>query len=269
MSVPGPAPTARQWLGAARRSHDRLAGIVAPLSGDDLDRGSACREWTVAQVLSHLGSQAEIFSLFFEAGLSGGEAPSQQAFAPIWDAWNARSPYQQATDSVAANDALLGRLEELSDDVLGGFRLALFGRDMDAAGVLRMRLSEHALHTWDVAVAFDPGATVAADAVELLVDGLGDTVGRAGRPSEQAMVVDVVTTDPERRFRLHTGGVSLQPAEDTDGADREASRATLSLPAEGFIRLVTGRMGEGHPTRGPVHAEGTSLAELRAVFPGF
>ena len=81
-----------------------------------------------------------------------------------------------AVASIAANDALLKRLEGLDDEQLASFRLALFGRDLDIAGLLRMRISEHAIHTWDIAVTLDPAAELAPESVELLIDGLADTV---------------------------------------------------------------------------------------------
>ncbi|HEU4840528.1 MAG TPA: maleylpyruvate isomerase N-terminal domain-containing protein, partial [Ilumatobacteraceae bacterium] len=50
----------RHWIAALRASHDALAGVVASLDDEGLTTPSMCREWTVAQVLSHLGSGAEI-----------------------------------------------------------------------------------------------------------------------------------------------------------------------------------------------------------------
>ena len=57
---------------------------------------------------------------------------------------------------------------------------------------------EHAVHTWDVAVALDPAATVAPDAVGLLVDTLGQFMGRAAKPDGVERRLRVSTTDPER-----------------------------------------------------------------------
>ena len=44
-----------------------------------------------------------------------------------------------------------------------------------------MRLSEHAVHTWDVAVSLDPAAEVAPDAVELLLVQLPMLAGWTGK----------------------------------------------------------------------------------------
>ena len=82
-------------------------------------------------------------------------------FVPIWDARNARDPRAQAADSLKAEHVFLERFESLDAAQLDGFGLALFGMDVDAAGLAPMRLSEHALHSFDVAVALDPAAKVA------------------------------------------------------------------------------------------------------------
>ena len=164
---------ATPWVRAVRASHDRLAGIVAGLDAQRLRAQSYDTEWSVADVLSHLGSGAEISSLYIEAGVTGGDPPSSEDFKPIWETWNARSPEDQAERSVAVNEALVSRVESLTPQEQTGFHVTMFGRmPMDLAGVLGMRLSEHALHTWDVAVTLDPAAKVPQDAVDLLVDRL-------------------------------------------------------------------------------------------------
>lgn len=246
---------------AVRASHDRLAGLVAGLDGDGLRARSYDAEWSIADVLSHLGSGAEIFSLTLAAGLSGGESPTMDDFKPIWDTWNARSPEDQAAESVAANEALVARVEALTPEQRAAFQVTMFGRmPMDLAGVLGMRLSEHAVHTWDVAVALDPAATVAPDAVDLLIDRLPMMAGFTGKKAGAPVTVAVTTTGPDRTFTLDTGGVTLAPA----GAG-DAPAASLSLPAEAFLRLVYGRLGD----EAGLEASGVTLAELKPVFPGF
>jgi uncharacterized protein (TIGR03083 family) len=251
------------WLSALRRSHRRLAARTSGLDASGLRAPSYCGDWTIAQVLSHLGSQAVIFGLLLEAGLSGGDPPGQDDFRAIWDAWNARTPEDQAADSVAANDDLVRRLEGLDTDRLRSFHLRAFGGDLDAVGLLRMRLSEHAVHTWDVEVALDPGVTVAADAVALLVDGLPEMAARVGRPAGSTATLLVSTTDPERRFAIVTDGVGLEP-----WSDRHTS-GTLQLPAEALLRLLYGRLDPAHTPPVQLDAPGISLDDLRAVFPGF
>jgi uncharacterized protein (TIGR03083 family) len=252
-----PAP----WIEALRHSHDRLQAIAGPLDAAQLERRSYASDWSIAQVLSHIGSQADIFGLFLDAGLGGQDPPGPDAFPAIWEAWNARSPQDQAADALRADEAVTARFEAMDDDQLKRFQLTAFGMELDAARLAGMRLSEHALHTWDIAVALDPAATVAADAVGLLVDTLGQTVARAGRPGGAQRRLHVCTSDPERHFTLETGEkVTLVPA------GHAAGLPGLGLPAEALVRLVYGRLDPAHTP--PVQARQADLDELRQTFPG-
>ena len=83
---------------------------------------------------------AEIFSLYVDAGVTGGDPPAPEDFKPVWEAWNARSPEDQAALSVAANEALVARIETLNAEQRTGFHVTMFGRmPVDLAGVLGLR----------------------------------------------------------------------------------------------------------------------------------
>jgi uncharacterized protein (TIGR03083 family) len=259
-----PAP----WIDALRHSHDTLRALAGPLDAGQLQERSYASEWTIAQVLSHLGSQAEIFGLFLDAGLTGGDPPGQEAFVPIWDEWNARSPQAQAADALQADRAVVERFESLDDGQVQRLRLAMFGMDLDAAGLARMRLGEHAVHTWDIGVALDPAATVAPDAVDLLVDTLGQIAAMTGKPGGTACRLRIVTSSPERTFVLETGEtVTLRAAEGAEGAGDAGSLPEVRLPAEALVRLVYGRLDPAHTP--PVETRDADLDELRQMFPGF
>lgn len=252
------------WVRAVRASHDRLAGIVATLDSDDLRKQSYAKEWSIADVLSHLGSGAEIFELSVNAGL-GGEPPGQEDNQRIWDTWNARSPEEQAAKSIAANEALVSRIESLTPDQLAAFRVSMFGgMIMDAAGLLRMRLSEHAVHSWDVAVVVDPAARVSQDAVELLVGGLPQMIQRVGKKAADPAVIAVTASNPDGTYTLDTGGVTLTPV-----APETPASASLELTSEALLRLVYGRVDESTVASGELRATNVTLPELQAVFPGF
>jgi uncharacterized protein (TIGR03083 family) len=254
-----------QWISALRHSHDRLRANVEPLSPEQLVETSYCDEWSIAQVVSHIGSQSEIFGLSLDAGLSGQDPPGGDAFPPIWDRWNAKSPQAQAADGLRADQAALERFESLGPDELARLRLQMFGMDLDAAGLARMRLSEHAMHTWDVAVALDPDAKVAPDAVALLVDTLDQLAARAAKPDGKPRTVRVLTSDPDRQFILETGEtVTLTPS---DGSGHEPGLPELRLPAEAFIRLLYGRLDPAHTPA--VESTGVDLDDLRQLFRGF
>ena len=249
------------WIGALRHSHDRLQALVEPLDLASLEQRSYASEWSIAQVLSHLGSGADIFALFLEAGLARQDPPGRDAFVPVWNVWNAKDPQAQATDGLRADEAAVERFESLDPDQRR-LRLQVFGMDMDLIGLARMRVSEHAVHTWDVAVALDSSATVAPEAVGLLVDMVGQLAARSAKPDGKQRRIRVSTTDPERHFVLETGeAVSLTES------DGEQGLPELRLPAEAFVRLVYGRLGPHHTP--PVEANGVDLDELRQLFPGF
>jgi len=253
---PGP------WIDALRHSHERLQAVAGSLDADQLRRRSYASEWSIAQVLSHIGSQAEIFSLFLDAGLGGQDPPGPETFAPIWDVWNAKSPEDQAADALRADETVTARFESIDDEQRKRFAVKLFGMDFDATGLARMRLGEHAVHTWDIAVALDPAATLAPDAVDLLIDTLGQLVARAGKPGGAQRRLHVSTSSPVRHFTLETGEtVTLAASGYSEGLPE------LALPAEAFIRLVYGRLDPAHTP--PVETKRADLDELRQVFPGF
>jgi uncharacterized protein (TIGR03083 family) len=251
------------WLSALRESQQRLAKLVGPMSAADVEAPSYDTEWSIAQVMSHLGSGAEIFALFLDAGLTGSPSPPFEKFQAIWDEWNAKSPNAQAQDGLRADAHFVAALDAIEDPRRASWRLEMFGSDQRLADVIRLRLGEHTLHSWDIAVMGDPKATLPADAVELLVDQMDQLVARAGKKPEQPVTVDVETTDPTHRFRLDATGeaLALTPAEPGTKAD-----AKVELPAEAMIRLFYGRLDPDHTP--PLEVEGVELDTLRTMFPG-
>ena len=258
------AQDALELVAALRRSHDHLMAIIDRLTDDQVTGRSYCRDWTVAQVLSHLGSGAEMTTGWLDATLAGRPLPGQEASQAIWARWNAKTPQQQRDDCRTADTAAVERYESLSDEQLSSLRIPLFGREFDAAGMLRLRLGEHAIHTWDVEVIADRSALVLADAVGLLVDNLGLLAARTGKPPASPLDLRVVTEAPERRLRLTSGeAVQLGPA------DRDGDGGELRLPAEALVRLVYGRLDPEHTPEVQLSGTEISLDDLRLVFPGF
>ncbi|HEY3484307.1 MAG TPA: maleylpyruvate isomerase N-terminal domain-containing protein, partial [Ilumatobacteraceae bacterium] len=100
----------RAWVTALHTGHDRLARFVADAAPDDLTHPSMCAGWNVAQVLSHLGSGAEIGL----ATVLGASADNEA----VWARWNARSPSDMASSYVAAEARVLDWYDALSDDEL-------------------------------------------------------------------------------------------------------------------------------------------------------
>jgi uncharacterized protein (TIGR03083 family) len=253
----------RALIGILRNSHDRLAALVQPLGPDELRAQSYDSDWTVAQVLSHLGSGAEIATLNLSSALGGHGTMDPAAFQPIWDAWNNRSPDDQAADCLTWDERNVSRLEQLTDEQLAGIRFDFLGRELDAAGLIRLRLSEHAMHTWDVAVFSDPAATVAADAVPEVFEQIAQLLQFVAKPAGDSFRVRLRTTGLDRDYLLDVG----EPVTLSDWVDGTEVDGVVELPAEALLRLFYGRLDPEHT---PAYtAEGIDLDRLRAVFPGF
>jgi hypothetical protein len=92
------------WIAALRNSHERLASLVKPLSPEQLRGPSYDTDWNVAQVLSHLGSGAEIALMMLPSALGQAEPVDRAAFQPVWDTWNAKSPDDQAADALVSDE---------------------------------------------------------------------------------------------------------------------------------------------------------------------
>ena len=265
-------PSPQTLIAVLRNSHERLASLAHAVSEEFLTERSYCTDWTVAQVLSHLGSGAEISLLMLESALSG-EPMDREAFAPIWDTWNAKTPAQQAADCLPADDAHISRLEGLTDAELGRISLDFFGMKLDAAGVVRLRLSEHAVHTWDVAAAIDPVAVVAPEAVAQLIGQLFWLAERTGRPAEDPFRVRLRGSYPDVDFLLEVAGkVALTPwpAEGSGPAGGAGpADGEIHLPTEALLRLMYGRLNAAHTPPAEVIGAPGLLDQVRAVFPGY
>lgn len=246
-------------VAALRSSVARLREVAASLGDADLTRRAYPSEWTTADVLSHLGSGAVITQRRLEDVLAGVPAPDD--FAPgVWAEWNAKGPVAQRDDALAADAALLARLEAVTPEEAGSLTFTMGPMTLDFAAFVGMRLNEHALHVWDVEVVDDPSATLPRQAAEQVVDNLGLIARFTGRPTGDSATITVATTEPARVFT-----VALEPGSVTFGPGSDADPVTLTLPAEAFVRLVYGRLDPEHT---PPGEHGAALGVLRQVFPG-
>ncbi|HZX56308.1 MAG TPA: maleylpyruvate isomerase N-terminal domain-containing protein, partial [Ilumatobacteraceae bacterium] len=75
-------------LEALKASAQRLSSLVGGLSPDQLTMQSYASKWTIADVLSHIGSGAVIMRNGVDTAVS--ERPPDPAFnQSVWDEWNA------------------------------------------------------------------------------------------------------------------------------------------------------------------------------------
>ena len=257
----------RTWIATLRQSHDRLDKVVRSLTPEQIRAQSYDTEWSIAQVLSHIGSGAEISLLMLPGALGEGEPAGRETFPAVWDVWNAKSPDEQAADGLASDEKQVEALEALTDEQLASIDMDFFGMmRLDAVGVVRMRLSEHAMHTWDVEVVGAPAAAVQQRAVDLLIDGMPQFIARRAKAPAEPFSVRITTTDPARDYLLTAG----EPVIITDwpGEVTGAEVPHLTMPAEALLRLFYGRLDPDH-TPSSVSGDADTLNKLRATFPGF
>lgn len=257
-------------IAALRTGYDSLAAQVAKFSDDDLALTSGAAEWDVSQVLSHMGSGAEINRAVVQAALDGKPNPGRDFNVSVWARWDAMSRRERADGFLSANPPLLELYESLDADTRQNLRIDMgfLPAPVDVATAVRLRLSEQTLHSWDVRVTFDEGATLAPEAAGPLLEGTGDLLGwlaKADKLDGKQGIIQVRTTAPDEVFALRLGErISLEREvvpEEFDG--------TLALPAEAWLRLVAGRLAPEHT---PAGVETTGLADLdllRRVFPGY
>ena len=250
-----------QPLNALRESVELLGRIGDDLPPDKVRARAYPTEWTIADVFSHIGSGAVIARRLFEVTLAGAE-PDPEFNQSVWDEWNAKEPEAQVGEATAADLAFLESLESTDDEQRADFHVSFGPLDLDFDGVAGLRLGEHALHTWDVAVALDPSATLLPSSTDIVIDTLDRLVGFTGKPTGTEHTLHITTSAPERGFTLAIGADSLELT-DSD----PVAAPDLELPSEAFIRLVYGRLDPAHTPA--IGGSPTVLEELRRAFPGF
>jgi uncharacterized protein (TIGR03083 family) len=261
--------TADVLIDALAQSHDDLVGFIAGFKAADLTHASACSKWDVSQVLSHLGSGAEISLATLEGGLGTAEPPTQDFYQGVWARWDAMAPEARAEGFVESDGRLVRRCQGLDPTTRAELRVDLpfLPAPADLATVTGLRLSEVTFHAWDVKVAFRPETTLLPVGTELGLDQIGLFVrmlGRADALGGQPVGLTVETSEPARRFGLRIG----DSAELSDAP--ESPDGVLQAPAEAWLRLVAGRLPpERTPTSVDLTSEAVTLDDLRRVFPGF
>ena len=247
-------------LEALRSSAARLRDLVATMSEAELNRSAYPSEWSIADVLSHIGSGAVIMHRRLDDVLAGLDTPDD--FAPgAWDAWNAKTPTAQRDDALAADASLLAAMDSVTADERAAFSFDMGPLKLGFDAFVAMRLNEHAFHTWDIEVTVDPAAVIPEQVAALVVDNLELIARYTAKPTGGTATITIATTRPPRGYTiaLTPESVTLLPTPSVE------AHADIELTAEAFARLVYGRLDPGHTSH---NEEGPLLDELRRVFPG-
>src|SRR3954452_14589232 len=98
---------------ALRASVARLHALTLGMTEGDLTRQAYPAEWTIADVLSHLGSGAVIHQRRLHDIVAGHDTPDDFS-ASVWDEWNAKSTSAKRDDALAADAALLADINAVT-----------------------------------------------------------------------------------------------------------------------------------------------------------
>ena len=252
-----------ETMAELRANHDRLRAVVEGLTDDQLAARSGADKWTVADVLSHLGSGAEIarYSLLTAIG-DDDERPGNQ---DVWDRWNALPPTEQASGFLESDRRLVELYESLTPEQRETTMvdLGFLPAPVPLATPLAMRLNEQTLHGWDARVGLDPTAALSDEAADLVVrhytGSMAFMLGFTGKADKL-----------EEDVRLAVGDHTLVIDESVALVEGvEAPTATFAGPREAVVRMMAGRL---KPENTPADIEVTgnvTLEDLRRVFPGY
>ena len=254
-------------IAALRSTHDDLAPLVRDLSTAQLSAPSGASEWTVAQVLSHLGSGAEISQAGFRAALDEAPAPDDDFNQGVWPRWNELSPRAQADGFLEHDAALVDAFESLTSHQRESLQLKLgfVPAPLPIAAIAGLRLNEAAQHSWDVRVALDPAATLDAGSAAVLVEHfngeLGFLLGFIGKTDSlsEPVVLELQSSDAAILIEDH---ISLSKA-------ATGATATFTGELEAALRLITGRLTSAYTPASVEVTGNVSLDDLRRVFPGY
>jgi uncharacterized protein (TIGR03083 family) len=249
-------------IAALRANHDNLVAVVPDLTAQQLTGRSGAAEWSIAQVLSHLGSGAEISRKPIAA--AAGEQVEPEDNQAIWARWDGSSPGQQAAGYVEHGTAYLDTVEGLSAEQRDSLKIDLgfLPEPVPLLVALGMRLNEVANHAWDVQVGLDPQAEIDAETaavlVELFAGPLAFLLGFSSKPDR---------LDREARLAVPGGAMEITDKVVVSSAVADPT-ANLAGPQGAVIRLISGRLTPEH-SEGVVVTGDVSLDDLRKVFPGY
>ena len=166
---------------------------VATLAPEAWEQPSACQGWTVADVVAHLVGQD--FALRLSRGLQGDSSPPEGAppVAEHDEDQFARNIFQRAFNT---REQVGNRLQEVLfqrlDEAVQAFaavrpeqwdNLCYWPPGPEPVRVmLDMRISELAMHAWDVCSRFDPAYRLSDGCIPALMDTTPRAVRRAFRP---------------------------------------------------------------------------------------
>jgi uncharacterized protein (TIGR03083 family) len=254
-------------IAALGAEHAIISSTVRDLTDDQLTGPSGAAAWTVAAVLSHLGSGAVITLAGLQTALGVRQPPQDGFNQSVWDRWNAMSPAEQRAGFLVHNAALVSAFEALDERQRESLELhvGFLPAPLSVSSFVGMRLHESAQHSWDVRVAGDPAAGLlpaSADVLAELFSGeLAFLLGFMGKADLIAGPVQLEIGDSGYGLSIDDSVALVSPV--------DHPTATFTGPLEAAIRLIAGRLGPEHTPSDLTVTGNITLEDLRTAFPGF
>ncbi|HEY5869835.1 MAG TPA: maleylpyruvate isomerase N-terminal domain-containing protein [Candidatus Tectomicrobia bacterium] len=209
----------------------RLEAFLRTLAPADWQHPSRCDQWQVADVVAHLIEDRHADRI--TRGLQGDLTPSGFVPSGMWhtDAWRAAVVQHPRTLRRHLGDALLATFcaeNAHVDTLLTGLQPEEWetlcyhpSGPLTVRDLVTLRLTEVAMHGWDIRASFDPQASLSEAGVLALVSTIPRVVRRVCRPD--------ATSTRALRYRWH---MTTPPTTTTDivlnadGASVESDRHT-------------------------------------------
>ena len=223
------------------------------LSPDDLQKPSACEDWSVADVLGHLGGQA--FALQVNRGIQGDYSPPEGATAVAdhdEDGFARGISDRAKTTREQHGEQLVTVVNQRLDETVTVFNgvdpkewetLCYWPPGPEPVRtLLDMRIAELTMHTWDIRSVLDGEYHLSPDSVGVLIDTVDRAVRRAFRPDPslaRPLVHRFVVSGPAATSRdivIAAEGPQVGPA-----GDQEPD-VTFQCDGETYVLVMYGRL---------------------------
>jgi len=230
-----------------------ISGRAASLSPDQMALPSACDEWQIQDVISHLvgGAERQIDSM--RRGRAGDSGPPE-GFTPqessAMSATNAQRDIQRREDLgnglMAAFDEyyerLYAELDHFDPDGWDTLCWHLRRGAMPASDYVELRIQELAIHDWDIRKALEPGLSLHPDSIESLLGMAPKWLGMCFRPGEKLerpVAFEFDLAPPyERSIIVRVSGDAF----DMPAPEEVPDRWTVCGEAPAFLLFIYGRI---------------------------
>jgi uncharacterized protein (TIGR03083 family) len=264
--------TFQHVLDAIKREYQSIVRDFESHPSSYAEQDSYCANWKNYQVVSHLGSGAELFQKSLETSLDGKEAVTADTRQAVWGHFDGLAPQAVYPEFRDRMDKLVGYLEELPESKQNEI-VPTFAGEMPLPKALLTRLNEVSLHSWDILVTQNPNLGLpdesAALLLPLVVERLPHRAKRDGLDELQGRPIGFdITGAGARQFSLHPG---TEQASVEDGLSSNRL-FTVKTSAEAFQRLVAGRQPiQDAISSGKAEVTGAteSVQTLNKIFPGY